>query len=114
MCFHRSLNREQLQPVLLYCRTQSEDLNSQGNVVLNQTDMVHYVSLQNQHGMEVPVFTELQKTIVQNLVTPQIRKALFTRESNTLATLHHTLLPQLNSSKYQVKDADRILAEATS
>ena len=92
---------------------QSEDLNSQGNVVLNQADMVPYVSLQNQRGLEVPVFAELQKTIVQNLVTPHIRKALFTRESNTLATLHHTLLPQLNSRKHQVKDADRILTEVT-
>jgi type I restriction enzyme S subunit len=102
VCFWRSLNRERLQPAVLYCWMQSEDLKSQINAVAGQTDMAPYVSLRDQRAMEVPVFHESQEAITRRLETLLGRQALFAEESKTLAALRDTLLPKLISGELRL------------
>jgi type I restriction enzyme S subunit len=109
VCFWRSLNRDRLQPAVLYCWMQSEDLKSQIDAVAGQTDMAPYVSLRDQHRMEVPVFPVSQKTIARRLETLLVRQALLAEESKVLAALRDVLLPQLISGKLRLKDPKRLV-----
>jgi type I restriction enzyme S subunit len=113
VCFWRSLDRERLEPSILYCWMMSDDLKSQIDAVAGQTDMAPYVSLRDQRTMEVPIFPESQHAIARRLDTLLVRHALAAEESKTLAALRDTLLPKLISGKLRVKNAERFIEPTT-
>jgi type I restriction enzyme S subunit len=106
VCFWRSLNHKRIQPALLYCWMQSDDLKVQIDTVAGQTDMAPYVSLQDQRKMEVPVFPEDQDVVAGHIDAVLARQALCIEESKTLAAIRDTLLPKLISGELRVKDAE--------
>jgi len=109
VCFWRSLNRERLQPSILYCWMQSDDLKSQIEAVADQTDMAPYVSLRDQREMQVPVFPASQLAIAGRIDALLARQALCVQESKTLAMLRNVLLPKLVSGELQVQDAEKFI-----
>jgi type I restriction enzyme S subunit len=113
VCFWRSLDRERLEPAILYCWMMSEDLKSQIDAVAGQTDMAPYVSLRDQRTMEVPIFPESQHAIACRLDTLLVRHALAAEESKTLAALRDTLLPKLISGELRVKNVERFIEPTT-
>ena len=109
VCFWRSLDRERLQPAILYCWMQSEDLRAQIDAVAGQTDMAPYVSLRDQRMMEVPVFPESQAAIARRLDVFLGRQALATEENKVLAAVRDALLPKLISGELRIEDTERFL-----
>lgn len=57
VCFWRSLDAQRLDPAILYCWMQSDDLKGQIAAVAGQTDMAPYVSLRDQRQMEILIAT---------------------------------------------------------
>jgi type I restriction enzyme S subunit len=112
VCFWRSLNKQRLEPSILYCWMQSEDFKTQIMSVAGQTDMAPYVSLRDQRRMHVPVFPDSQHNLAHRLELLQDRKALQGSESMTLSTLRDALLPRLISGELHVKDAETVVDRA--
>ena len=112
VCFWRSLNRKRLQPAILYCWMQSDNLKVQIDAVAGQTDMAPYVSLRDQRRMEVPIFPEQQDRIAERIDALLVRQALCIEESKTLAAMRDTLLPKLISGALRVKDTERFMERA--
>jgi len=103
VCFWRSVDPKKLDPGILYCWMQSEDLRRQIEAVAGQTDMAPYVSLRDQREMEIPVFPESQSTVAAQIRPVLARQDLLTTETRTLASLRDTLLPKLLSGELQVR-----------
>ncbi len=112
VCFWRSLNRKRLEPTILYCWMQSDNLKAQMDAVAGQTDMAPYISLQDQRRMKIPVFPEHQDRIAGRIDALLVRQALCVEENKTLAALRDTLLLKLISGELRVKDAERFVERA--
>jgi type I restriction enzyme S subunit len=107
VCFWRSLNPKKLDPVILYCWMQSDDLKRQITAVAGQTDMAPYVSLRDQRQMEVPVFPDTQHLIAGQIRPLFDRQAHISGETKTLASIRDRLLPDLISGELRVRDSER-------
>jgi type I restriction enzyme S subunit len=112
VCFWRSLDRHRLEPAILYCWMQSDDLKSQIDAVAGQTDMAPYVSLRDQRAMEVPVFDKSQTALARRLDVLLLRHAVAGEENRTLVALRDTLLPKLISGELRVKAAQRLVGRS--
>jgi type I restriction enzyme S subunit len=113
VCFWRSLDWDRLQPSVLWCWMQSDDLQSQIDAVAGQTDMAPYVSLRDQRNMEVPLFPPSQETFARRLDVVLTRQAAAAEETRTLTALRDALLPKLISGQLRVTDADRSVARVS-
>jgi type I restriction enzyme S subunit len=113
VCFWRSLDRHRLEPAILYCWMQSDDLRSQISAVAGQTDMAPYVSLRDQRAMEVPVFPASQAALARRLGSLFRRQALTDQDSKSLIALRDALLPKLISGEVRVKCADTFVEQAS-
>jgi type I restriction enzyme, S subunit len=109
VCYWRSLNAKRLQPSILYCWMQSDDLRVQIEAVAGQTDMAPYVSLRDQREMEIPFFPESQLATARQIDTLLARQALCVEESKALTALRDTLLPKLVSGELRVNDEKRFM-----
>jgi type I restriction enzyme, S subunit len=109
ICYWRSLAHNTIDPTILYCWMQSEDLKKQIDAVAGQTDMAPYVSLSDQRRMEVPVFPETQGKLAATLRPLLNRQSTAQSEVETLAVVRDALLPKLISGELRVKDAETFL-----
>lgn len=112
VCYWRSLDHARLEPAVLYCWMQSQDLKEQIEAVAGQTDMAPYVSLRDQRAMEVPIFPGSQRVIAKQIDPLFRRQAIAAEEIETLAALRDALLPKLMSGELHVRVADRIIEKA--
>jgi type I restriction enzyme S subunit len=112
VCFWRSLNRQRLEPAVMYCWMQSTDLKAQINAVAGQTDMAPYVSLRDQRAMEVPIFPESQTLVARRLDPLLLRQALAEEESRGLTALRGALLPKLISGELRARTAESRIERA--
>ncbi len=109
VCFWRSLDQTRLEPAILYCWMQSEDLKVQIDAVAGQTDMAPYVSLRDQHAMEVPLFPVSQGFMAKRIDVLLTRQALAAEETRTLAALRDALMPKLISGELRLEDVGEFM-----
>jgi type I restriction enzyme S subunit len=112
VCFWRSKDYARLEPSILYCWMQSDDLMTQMSAVAGQTDMAPYVSLRDQRTMELPIFPTTQHGIARRLDDFLGRHALAEEEAKTLAALRDALLPKLVSGELRLGDVERQMEKA--
>jgi type I restriction enzyme S subunit len=101
-----------LNPAILYCWMQSDELREQIASVAGQTDMAPYVSLQDQRQMSMPIFPQSQHSVAHSIEPLLARQSSNTAETKTLAALRDALLPKLISGELRVKHAECIAKEA--
>lgn len=99
VCYWRSINRDLLNPLVLYCWMQSIEFKAQVDAVAGQTDMALYVSLRDQREMNIPVFPASQRILANHLSSILGRKDLADEECTVLTSLRDTILPRLLSGE---------------
>ncbi len=114
VCFWRATNREALSPFLLHLWMKSESFTSQWMSVKGQTDMADFVSLGDQRAMTMLVPPPEVQRGFDNIVSPIVELlAASAAESAKLAALRDYLLPRLLSGRVRVKEAERVVSNAS-
>ncbi len=113
LCFWRALDREAIDPHVLYQWMHSSEFRMQIDALKGQTDMADYVSLRDQRNMEITLpATNQQREIAPKLAALRDLIANNAAESGTLGALRDLLLPKLLSGEIRVKDAEKCVGGA--
>jgi type I restriction enzyme S subunit len=114
LCFWRSLKPKELRPAFLFFWMQSSEFLEQVSAVKGQTDMADYVSLRDQLAMRISLPEPSTQAEFAEQAEPLLeKKSSNVAESQSLAGLRDTLLPKLLSGQLRIKDAEKIVGEAT-
>ncbi len=114
LCFWRSLQTSLLRPAFLFSWMQSRHFMEQVAAVKGQTDMADYVSLRDQWQMTIELPSASTQTAFAERVDPLLaRTAANVAQSETLKALRDSLLPKLLSGEIRIKDAEKLVGEAT-
>lgn len=113
VCFWRSLDREQLQPVFLHFWMKSPLFSAQVDLVRGQAAIMDFVSLSDQRRM----FIDLPSPPIQQRFSEHVQPILNRISANRatasiLGDLRDTLLPRLLSGQLRLPDAETMLKDA--
>ena len=114
LCFFRVMPSGPVSARYLYYWFRSENFRSQARYRKNQTDMADYINLADIRSLIV----ELPPTEVRDATTAVLgvlddKIAANERETEALASLRDMLLPKLMSGELRVRDAEKVVEEAT-
>ncbi len=114
LCFFRVTPSSPVSARYLYYWFRSEDFRSQARYRKNQTDMADYINLADIRSLIVKLPPkEIREATTAVLGALDDKIAANERETKALATLRDTLLPKLMSGELRVRDAEKVVEEAT-
>ncbi len=114
LCFFRVTSSSPVSARYLYYWFRSEDFRSQARCRKNQTDMADYINLADIRSLIVKLpSTEVRAATTAVLGALDDKIAANELENKSLAALRDTLLPKLMSGELRVRDAEKVVEEAT-
>ncbi|MFJ9636566.1 restriction endonuclease subunit S [Streptomyces sp. NPDC101178] len=114
VCYFRLTNNSPVSPLYLLHWFQGKEFWRQAGRLKGQTDMADYLSLRDIRSLKITVPSPTDLAEFNRVCNPmQEQSEVLRRENRTLTTLRDTLLPELLTGKIRVKDAERIMEDAT-